>query len=221
LKIRIKFTKEECVKFLGHLDIMRAFQKCMNRAQIRMSYSEGFNPHQKMSFALPLGVGITSRAEYMDCEIADGQNLEIIKNNLNDVCGPGFVVLSVKQLKDDALKAMSAVKYADFNVTLPNNDITKQNVCAFLNQNTIITLKKSKSGEKEEDIRPMIISADINDSVLTLRLTAGSINNLKAETFVKALYEYLNIPYDKYAFSIERVELLGDKFISLDNMGTI
>lgn len=200
---------------------MRAFQKCMNRAQIKMTYSEGFSPHQKMSFALPLGVGITSKAEYMDCEIADGQDLETIKENLNRVCGPGFNVLCVKELKEGAEKAMSAVKYADFNVCLTNSCINTDSLSSFLANNTIMALKKTKSGEKLEDIRPMIISGEITGNNMALRLTAGSVNNLKVDTVLQALHDFLGINYDKYGFSIERRELLGDGFIALEDLGTI
>lgn len=60
LKVRIKFRKQGNMKFIGHLDIMRYFQKVMRRADVDIRYSEGFSPHQIMSFAAPLGVGLTS-----------------------------------------------------------------------------------------------------------------------------------------------------------------
>lgn len=69
LKIRIKFAKNGSMKFIGHLDIMRYFQKVMRRAEVDIAYSEGFSPHQIMSFAAPLGVGLTSRGEYLDIEV--------------------------------------------------------------------------------------------------------------------------------------------------------
>lgn len=56
------------MKFIGHLDTMRYFQKAMRRADIDIAYSTGFSPHQIMSFAAPLGVGITSDGEYLDIE---------------------------------------------------------------------------------------------------------------------------------------------------------
>ena len=66
MKVRIKFAKSGVMKFVGHLDMMRYFQKAMRRADIDIKYSEGFSPHQIMSFAAPLGVGITSDGEYLD-----------------------------------------------------------------------------------------------------------------------------------------------------------
>ena len=66
MRIRIKFTKQGVIKFIGHLDLMRFFQKAVRRAGIDIAYSGGFNPHQLMSFASPLGVGLTSNGEYLD-----------------------------------------------------------------------------------------------------------------------------------------------------------
>lgn len=57
------------MKFIGHLDVMRYFQKAMRRAGIDIAYSEGMSPHMIMSFAQPLGVGLTSDGEYMDVEL--------------------------------------------------------------------------------------------------------------------------------------------------------
>ena len=74
MKIRIKFRKYGVMKFIGHLDMMRYFQKAMRRAEIDIAYSEGFSPHQIMSFAAPLGVGITSDGEYLDIEVHSTRN---------------------------------------------------------------------------------------------------------------------------------------------------
>lgn len=63
MKIRIKFSKQGAMKFIGHLDTMRYFQKAMRRADVDIRYSEGFSPHQIMSFAAPLGVGLTGSGE--------------------------------------------------------------------------------------------------------------------------------------------------------------
>ena len=69
MKIRVKFTKSGPIRFIGHLDVMRFFQKALRRADIDVRYSEGFSPHQIMSFAAPLGLGDTSECEYMDIEV--------------------------------------------------------------------------------------------------------------------------------------------------------
>ena len=70
MKVRIKFKKDGSLRFIGHLDVMRFFQKVMRRAQIPIAFTAGYNPHMIMSFASPLGIGLTSEGEYFDMELA-------------------------------------------------------------------------------------------------------------------------------------------------------
>lgn len=102
MKVRIKFSKQGIMKFIGHLDIMRYFQKAMRRAQVKICYSGGFSPHQIMSFAAPLGVGITSNGEYLDIETEDNEDLSTMKERLNRTMAEGIVIESVRRLPEDA-----------------------------------------------------------------------------------------------------------------------
>ena len=74
MKIRIKFAKTGVMKFVGHLDVMRYFQKAIRRAELPIAYSEGFSPHMLLSFASPLGVGISSTGEYFDMVLGRYEN---------------------------------------------------------------------------------------------------------------------------------------------------
>lgn len=216
MRVRIRFTKEESVKFLGHLDILRTFQKFMNRAGVEMQYSEGFNPHQKMSFALPLGLGLTSSAEYVDAVIRSGQEPDVVRENLNNVSGTGFEILSVRQLKDNAVKSMAAVQAADFEVYTKDHVFTSEDIDRFLDQSEIPAEKKTKSGIKTVDIRPMIIDITASGDLLKLRLSAGSDNNLKPEILLIALYDFLGLEYNRMNVSIKRTELLCEKMVPLE-----
>ena len=69
MKARIKFRKYGSLRFIGHLDVMRFFQKVMRRADIPIAFSGGYSPHMIMSFANPLGIGLTSDGEYFDIEL--------------------------------------------------------------------------------------------------------------------------------------------------------
>ena len=97
LKVRVKFAKEGAMKFIGHLDIMRYFQKAIKRAGIDVAYSEGFSPHMIMSFAAPLGVGVTSTAEYFDMEINTPISGKEAVKRLNEVMVEGMEVKSFRK----------------------------------------------------------------------------------------------------------------------------
>ena len=117
MKIRIRFRKYGVMKFIGHLDVMRYFQKAMRRAHIDICYSEGFSPHQIMSFAAPLGVGITSDGEYMDIEVHTSASTEESLRALNGVMVEGVECTGYVKLPDQAKTAMSIVAAADYKVT--------------------------------------------------------------------------------------------------------
>ena len=117
MKIRIKFRKTGIMKFIGHLDVMRYFQKAIRRADVEICYSGGFSPHQIMSFAAPLGVGITSNGEYVDIEVhSTGTTAEMLER-LNAVMAEGFEIAEYKLLPDTAANAMSSVAAADYTLT--------------------------------------------------------------------------------------------------------
>ena len=85
MKIRMKFGKTGPVKFVGHLDVMRYFQKAFRRADVDIAYSKGFSPHQILSFASPLGIGLTSEGEYLDAEFhsVDTTKVMLIKSTVS------------------------------------------------------------------------------------------------------------------------------------------
>ena len=90
MKIRIKFRKYGNMKFIGHLDVMRYFQKAIRRADVGIRYSEGFSPHQIMSFAAPLGVGITSEGEYLDIEVVPPEERYDVIRTFLEQSGPAY-----------------------------------------------------------------------------------------------------------------------------------
>ena len=98
MKLRIKFKKYGAVRFIGHLDVMRFFQKAIRRAQIDVVYTAGFSPHQVMTFAAPLGVGLTSNGEYMDIEVNSIHSCEDVMERLNEAGVPAIEMVSVRIL---------------------------------------------------------------------------------------------------------------------------
>ena len=116
MMVRVKFAKYGPLRFTGHLDVLRFFQKAIRRAEVNIRYSEGFSPHQIMSFAAPLGVGITSKGEYVDIEVLDTENSKKMIDRLNAVMSEGFEILEYKLLPDDAANAMSIVAAADYSL---------------------------------------------------------------------------------------------------------
>lgn len=219
MRIRIKFTKNEMVKYLGHLDIMRAFQRFFNCAEVQMTYSEGFNPHQKMHFALPLGVGITSTAEYLDAEIADGQDCAQICRRLNEVSGQGFEILAVKPLLENAAKAMAAVCYASCEIRF-DREYDLQLV-RYLDRPSVIIRKKTKTGFKDVDVTQLIEHMEQNGNCLNILMKAGSENNLKPELIAEDIMNFSGLDFHRDLISICRTELYAEGKIPLIDFQTV
>ena len=122
MKIRIKFRKYGVMKFIGHLDIMRFFQKAMRRADIPIAFTGGFSPHMIMSFANPLGVGVTSDGEYFDIELSEEINMSDAVIRMNAVSVEGTGAVTDNEIHADMLTGDFAVDYSqDSGVLVANN----------------------------------------------------------------------------------------------------
>ena len=113
---RVKFTKGEEVKFIGHLDVMRLFQRAIKRAKLPVAYSKGFNPHQLLSFASPLTLGATSEGEYGDFEMAEKIEPEDITKKLNQTLPRGVKVLRTVLITKKIQSAMADIDGAKYMV---------------------------------------------------------------------------------------------------------
>lgn len=214
LKIRIKFQKYGTMKFIGHLDIMRYFQKAMRRADIDICYTEGYSPHQVMSFAAPLGVGITSDGEYLDIEVHSSNSSKSCMKNLNQVMVDGIKVIDYVKLPEKSPSAMSIVAGADYSVSFREGyevDFPwEEKFHEFMKQKSITILKKTKKSEKEVDIKPLIYSYGIENGVMHLSLATGSANNLKPELIMDAFGNYLDYKFKPFTFLVHRHEIYAN-----------
>lgn len=180
MKVRIKFAKYGAMKFIGHLDMMRFFQKAVRRADIDVKYSEGFSPHQIMSFAAPLGVGIESCGEYMDLEVLSMSSVEDMKDALNRVMVEGVEVLAVNVLPDQAKNAMASVAAASYQIHLKEGSFgipdLVQSVALFYAQNQILYTKETKKNILEMDLKQGIYEIQAGET----QVLADSMSSVAA-----------------------------------------
>ncbi len=119
MKARIKFKKYGALRFIGHLDVMRFFQKAIREANIPIAYTGGYSPHMIMSFAQPLGVGVTSDGEYLDIELTESISSAEAVSRLNAVMVEGIEVLSFRQIAEEKkMTGMAIVAAADYLLDL-------------------------------------------------------------------------------------------------------
>lgn len=158
MRARIRFSKFGSMKFLGHLDVMRYFQKAIRRTDLDVCYSEGFHPHQIMSFAQPLSVSLTSDGEYFDVEFRTEHSEAEILEKLSAVMGDEFAVSHVTRLNDyvkhtKKVTSMSLICAAAYYIEAkPGLAVTMEHIRSFAAAKSFPVLRKTKSSEREYDL---------------------------------------------------------------------
>lgn len=215
MKLRIKFAKYGAVKFIGHLDMMRFFQKAIRRAGIDIRYSEGFSPHQVMSFAAPLGVGVESFGEYLDIEVLSMKSTEEVKRALNQEMAEGVEILSVTELSEGAGNAMASVAAASYLLRMkeghfPVEDLSAS-LAAFFAKPCIPYVKETKKGQAEVDLKEGIYELFATEKgEIQMLLNAKSGENIKPLMVFDAFSRFMKIEIPSNGIQVIRLETYGD-----------
>lgn len=230
MKARIKFRKYGALRFIGHLDVMRFFQKVMRRAEIPIAFTGGYSPHMIMSFASPLGIGLTSDGEYFDIELTEAIDSKTAVKRMNEVSIEGIEIISFRKIPDDKKQTgMTILAGADYLVSVRKGALPsdwKEQFSKFMSQPEIQVIKQTKRSERMVDIRALI--EFMGDSVMNRSiffLHAGSSENLKPDLVMETFLKYANIS-DDVRFFYHRLEMYADesgngerKLIPLENLG--
>ncbi|MBQ7047022.1 MAG: DUF2344 domain-containing protein [Oscillospiraceae bacterium] len=181
VKIRVVFEKRGRAKYISHLDLNRCMQRIFKRSGLPVWYTEGFNPHIYIMFALPLSLGYESSVEIMDFNLNEELPLDEIVSKLNAVMPEGL--RAVKAWKP--VNKHTAIKAAGFKISIKtdNAEYLSERFDGFMAQDQIYTVKKTKrGGEKLIDLKPdiKILGTKINEDSLVIDalFPAGTDKNL-------------------------------------------
>ena len=222
--IRVRFGKEGALRFIGHLDVLRTFQKIFRRAGIPMAYSQGFSPHPIMSFALPLGLGLSSEGEYLDAEIEDGMTAAEILFRLHGATSDELPVYAVRILPEKAGNAMASVGRASYRLEIPEDGAAAVTAAAekLLAETSHFIDKKTKTQTVSFDLRPCIYELTGEGDLppaLFMTLSAGSKSNVKPEPVWEELCGIAALPEGIKPLSIRRLDLMTEDGTSLGDIG--
>lgn len=159
IDIRVFYEKKGRIKFISHLDVNRLMQRALKRSKLPVWFTQGFNPHLYLTFALPLSLGYESEYEIMDLRITEELEDEVIKERLGAVLPQGITITKVAHGGDKVNKIASA----DFEIKIysENPDELENNLNEFLGKGEIIVQKKTKKGFKDIDIKSELLSSDL------------------------------------------------------------
>ncbi len=178
------------MRFISHLDMTRFMARLIRRAELPVWYTEGFNPHLYMTFALPLSLGFESDYEVVDIRLLDdAYDTSTLPEKLNAVCPPYIQFFGAAE----PVKKAGDIAAAEFNIVFDDSGETADNLKQFLNQNSILVLKKTKKGvEKQIEVADKIKSFEIkkcDNTILKIVLPAGSSENLNPELLLNEFFE--------------------------------
>jgi radical SAM-linked protein len=210
MRAMIRFGKQPRLRFISHLDLQRFFQRALNRTGLPIAFSQGFNPHPILSFGSALALGWTSEYEIIDVKLAVPMGRKRTEEAMRSALPVDLPVLEVKLVDDKHAAPMSMVRASDYEITLSGEtaQATLDAVDTFLAKDSVMAMRKTKSGEKEVDIRPWAISIEKTETGMNARLKLTEKDTLKPDLLVRTLAELAGVEVPEA--KIHRKCLLGE-----------
>ena len=192
--VRIRFCKVGQLQYISHLDLQRTISRVLVRAGIPMWYTQGFNPHAKVIFGLPLSVGAESLCEYVDLRVDRDMPCQTIKERLNEALTPELCVLDAYVPSPSSVFA--DIVWATYEICLHTRGLTSdmaQTIKDYLTTSPLMIEKKSKSGLRSVDMTKLIRSSDVsvdvenNECKMVATLCVSGADYLNPEYLISAL----------------------------------
>jgi len=201
---RIQYSKEGPARYISHLDLLRSFERAGRRAGLPLAFTQGFNPHPKISFAAPLGVGTAGEAEYADIELIADLTAGEVFRALSGVLPEGLRLIEVRLIPDRSPSLMAAVDCATYRAVAKldrpfNRKELDDAIASFMARPEIWVERKIKAGgKKKKNIRPGIFTmsgkSENDIIILEAELKTGSNGNVRFEEVLEAFRETVNLP---------------------------
>jgi radical SAM-linked protein len=185
MRVRVRFAKQGKVRFTGHRDVARIWDRTLRKAQIPVALTEGFSPRPRISFGLALPTGAESIAEYLDVEVTKGHLVELdgLADRLTECLPPGFSVMQVAECSPGTPSLQESVVATGWELTLMGDsdsqrwvDEVREGVARVLAADELRLHRERKGERTEDDVRPSIETLEVSVGlgvVLRAVLTTG------------------------------------------------
>lgn len=210
--VRVFYTRRDAAKYISHLDINRCMQRALARAHLPVWYTQGFNPHIYITFAMPTPLGYESACETMDMRLIEEIPYSEVQDRLNAALPVGLRVYRVAEL----VHKPEDIAKADYSVLVTSPQKTAGELEELFGQmlaaDTVPVEKKTKKGMKEIDLKPMIAlrgTQHTEDGLcLTLRLAAGTTSNINPTLVFGAFTRFCGVQPD--SILVEKLQVYTD-----------
>lgn len=206
--VRLFFTKKGDARFVSHLDMNRMMTRLVRKAGLDIWYTEGFNPHPYMTFALPLPLGFEGLYEIMDIRINDDSfDISKIPDIMNGVCPKSIHFFDAKEPD----KKVGAIAFAEYEIIFDDVGEVRNKLSSFLVEKPIIAKKRTKKGDMKEidlsdKIKDFCITSENGNTKLKIILPAGSNDNINPSILLEAFYNKNSDTY--YCYDVTRTVIL-------------
>lgn len=206
-RIRVRFTKTGELKAISHLDLMRAFERSLRRTGLPLRMTEGFNPHPRLNFPAPLGVGFEGTDEVMEFDLADWVGPREVEERLRPQLPPGLDLLDIKPAAPDQPARAREVTYRLTPAQELRDEprLAPEALAGLIAQTDISVRRHRKGKDKTVNIRPFILSLTRDGTDLLLELKAGPEGSVHPEEVLRALG--LDAPVCRTHFRIVRTRV--------------
>ena len=206
----VVFEKAPRLRHIGHLDLMRAMQRALRRSGLPLCYSQGFNPHILLTFAAPLSVGMPGKREIMEVPLAEEMTAEVFLQKLSAALPPDLPCLSAHPVDDRHPAPMALLTAAEYEAELEAvPEGLAGAVARFLSQKEIPAVRKTKTGMKPCDIRPMIYDLSLSGNMLRMTLALCEKATCKPDLLLESLFSFAGL--ERPRALITRIQLLGEQ----------
>ena len=172
MRIQITFVKQGALRYTGHLDLHKLWERAARRAELPLAYSQGFHPQPKMNMAAALPLGFSSRCEVVDMKLEQDISLDNLPTRLNNTLPSGLQVVSVEQVDERAPALQTQVIAAEYEVTLTEPTDLSELKRKIESVNDLQSIPRERRG-KMYDLRLLIEELSVlPDSKIFMRLTA-------------------------------------------------
>lgn len=220
MKILCKFTKLGYLKFISHLDLVDLFQRTLFQNKVDVKFSEGFNPHPRMSIAYPLPLGIESNSEYMEIYLNSRIDLKDFLIKMNERLPAGIKIIEAMYDDDESISnKVKSVVYAfkllnTFFDKNKNIDIAKE--LDKINSMDIVEIeRKRKKGKRrifvKENAKEYLKRLELKDDAIYAYIKISENGSLKPALIFDILNNYTNINMDELDIDLERIGLYQDE----------
>lgn len=217
-KVRAEISKDEEIRYISHLDYARSIERAIRRANLPVAYSEGFNPHMKIAFASALAVGVTSEAEYLDIEMKEDVELDLLCTRLCMQLPPGIKLKQAKYMppeqKSQALMAMADLARYTIAVPLGSSGFAgcKSAVAAFNQALEVRYIRESPKRKKEIDVKDYLeqdvaVREENGMAILLMSIKITPAGSIKPGEILHVLAEQFHMGVEEAGARIHRTGL--------------